>query len=95
MTIYELSKIISKETGEPVYKVNRILTSALKVIRAQIIKAQIIKLTGLLTMFIDVVPETKRFDVLTQGVITMPRRFVLRLIPSRILKKEINAKKTY
>lgn len=95
MNVQQLSKIISKETGEPVYKVVKILTATLKVIRAQIIKAQIIKLTGLLTMFIDVVPERPIFNVRKQEHIVLPRRFVLRLVPSRDLKKQINAKKTY
>jgi len=95
MNIYELSRIIAKETGEPAYKVEKILNASLRVIRVQILKAQIIRLKGLFTVFIDVLPESKRFNVAKQEHYIKPRYFSLKVIPSSILKKEIHAKKTY
>jgi uncharacterized protein (DUF2267 family) len=95
MNLEQLSKVISKETGEPVYKVERILRATIKTIRAQIIKAQIIKLKGLLTMYIDVIKEKNYYNVAERKHSVKPRRFVLRIVPSIGLKKEIDAKKTY
>jgi nucleoid DNA-binding protein len=38
MNASQLTKIIAKETGEPAYKVNKILSATIKVIRQQIKK---------------------------------------------------------
>lgn len=95
MNIDELSKIISKETGEPAYKIEKILGVSLRVIREQILKAQIIKLKNLLTIYIDVAQEKSIYDLSTNAMKDLPRRFVLKVTPSKKLKKEINAKKTY
>lgn len=95
MNIFELSKLVAEETGEPVYKTNKIICATVKIIRAQIIKAQIVKLTNLLTIFIDVLPERKYHNGFTREFKKNPRRFALKIIPSKKLKKEINAKKTY
>jgi nucleoid DNA-binding protein len=95
MNLEDLSKIVAKETGEPVYKIETILNTSIKVIRAQIIKAQVIKLKGLLTMFIDVIPERRIYNVAKNEYCLNPRRFALRIMPSVKLKKEIRAKKTY
>lgn len=95
MNIFELSKIVAKETGEPVYRVNKIICATVRIIRIQVIKAQIIKLTNLLTIFIDVAPERKYHNGFIGEFKKTPRRFVLKIIPSKKLKKEVNAKKTY
>lgn len=95
MNIHELSKMVSKETGEPEYKTTRIIASTLKIIRKEVIRGQIIKLANLLSIFVDVVPERNYFSIKNNRVEKTPRRFVLKIIPSKKLKKEINAKKTY
>jgi nucleoid DNA-binding protein len=95
MNASQLTKIIAKETGEPAYKVNKILSATIKVIRQQIIKAQIIKLKNLLTIFIDVAPERVYYNVYEKKNKKLPRRFVLKVEPSKRLKEEIDAKKTY
>jgi nucleoid DNA-binding protein len=95
MTIEDIAKKVSKETGEPAYKISIILKSTFEVIRAEILKAQIIKIRGLMSLFIDVLPEVKRYDLIAQEVKILPRRFTLKVVPSRRLKKEIDAKKTY
>lgn len=95
MNITQLSKLIAKETGEPAYKINEILNVTVKVIREQIIKAKIVKLKSLLTIFIDVAPAENYYNINTKSLQTLPRRFVLKIQPSKILKDEIKAKKTY
>jgi nucleoid DNA-binding protein len=95
MNIAELSKMVSKETGEPVYKVKPIIVSVFKIIRQQVIKAQIIKIKNLLTIFIDVAPERQFYNIHENVYQTLPRRFILKIIPSAKLKKQIDAKKTY
>ena len=95
MNVQDLAKEIAKETGEPVYKVSKILAMAVLVIRKQILKAQIIKLKRLVSLFIDVVPEKKYYNINEKKMDVLPRRFVLKMEVSRNLKKEIDAKKTY
>lgn len=95
MNIFELSKLVAKETGEPVYKINNIICATVRIIRKEILKAQIIKLTNLLTIFIDVLPERPYHNGFTREFKKKPRRFALKIIPSKKLKKEIDAKKTY
>lgn len=95
MNVFELSKLVAKETGEPAYKVNTIIRATVNIIRREVIRAQIVKLSGLLTIFIDVVPERNYFDVKKNSIQKTPRRFALKITPSKILKKLINEKKTY
>jgi len=95
MNINDLSKLVSERTGEPAYKTKKIIKCFITIIREQIIKAQIIKLRDLLTFFIDVAPEKNIYNVYTQKYETLPRRFLLKIIPSNILKKQISEKKTY
>lgn len=95
MNVSDLSKIVAKEMGEPAYKIEKILSVTLRVIRQQIIKAQVIKLKNLLTIFIDVAPERGFYNISTKEVDKLPRRFVLKVEPSKVLKDEIDAKRTY
>jgi nucleoid DNA-binding protein len=95
MNIFELSKIVAKETGEPVYKINKIICATIRIIRKEILKAQIVKLTNLLTIFVDVVPEKTYHNGFVGEFKKKPRRFALKIIPSKKLKKEVDAKKTY
>lgn len=95
MNVSDLAKLVSKESGEPAYKIEKILSITFTVIRQQIIKAQIIRLKNLLTVFIDVVPEKSFYNINSKKKEILPRRFVLKIVPSAILKKEIDAKKTY
>lgn len=95
MNIQELAKEIAKETGEPAYKVSKILASMVKVMRQQILKAQIIKLKNLLSIKIDVVKEKNFWNISLNKMDKLPRRFVLKVEASKKLKKEIDAKKTY
>lgn len=95
MNIQELAKEISKETGEPAYKVSKMLASMVNVIRQQILKSQIVKLKSLLSIFVDVAPERNYYNVHQNRIDKLPRRFVLKVEPSKNLKKEIDAKKTY
>lgn len=95
MNIFELSKLVAKETGEPAYRINKILCITVRIIRREILRAQIIKLTNLLTIFVDVVEERNYFHVKNNRVEKTPRRFILKIIPSKKLKKEVNAKRTY
>lgn len=95
MNILELSKMVSEETGVPEYKTTRIISATIKIIRREVIRGQIVKLLSLLSIFVDVVPERNYFSVKHNRVEKTPRRFVLKIIPSKKLKKEVNAKKTY
>ena len=95
MNVSDLSKIVAKEMGEPTYKIEKILSVTLRVIRQQIIKAQVVKLKNLLTIFIDVAPERGFYNINTKEVDKLPRRFVLKVEPSKILKEQIDAKRTY
>lgn len=95
MNVQDLAKEVAKETGEPIYKVSKILAAGVLVIRKQILKAQIIKLKRLASLFIDVVPEKKYYNINEKKMDILPRRFVLKMVVSRDLKKEIDAKKTY
>lgn len=95
MNIQEIAKIVSQETGQPYYKVMPIISATVSVIRKQILKSQIIKLATLLTIYADVSPARDYYDIGKDKKMTLPRRFVLKIIPSIGLKKEINAKKTY
>ena len=95
MNILELSQMVSKETGKSVKETQKTLAIAFKIIRKEILRAQIIKLQGLLTMFIDVIPERKRYDINSGETHIQPRKFVLKTFISKKLKEEINAKKTY
>jgi hypothetical protein len=49
----------------------------------------------LLTIFIDVAPERVYYNVYEKKNKKLPRRFVLKVEPSKRLKEEIDAKKTY
>lgn len=95
MNIFELSKLVAKETGEPVSITNKIICATVRIIRREILRAQIIKLTNLLTIFVDVLPERKYHNGFIGEYKKKPRRFALKIIPSKKLKKEIDAKKTY
>ena len=95
MNTKEIAKMVSEETGEPAYKVQVIMASMFRVTRKMIIKAQVIKIKNLITIYIDIAQERTVFDVSKKEYKKLPRRFVLKVIPSAILKKEIDAKKTY
>jgi nucleoid DNA-binding protein len=95
MNVQELAKLVSKETGEPTYRILKILNSAFSIIRKEILRAQIIKIKNLLTIFIDVVQEKNKYNINTNIIEKIPRRFVLKVKPSVLLKKQINEKKTY
>lgn len=95
MNLSDLSKIVAKETGEPAYKIHKILSVFIIVVRQQIIKAQIIKLKNLLTIFIDVAPEKSFYNINKKKIDKLPRRFILKVEPSKVLKEQIDAKKTY
>lgn len=87
--------MVSKEIGEPEYKTTKIISATIKIIRREVIRGQIVKLLSLLSIFVDVVPERNYYSVKHNRVERIPRRFVLKIIPSKKLKKEVNAKKTY
>jgi len=95
MNVKELAREVAKETGEPLYRTNKILLATFKIIRKEIVKAQIIKIKNLLTIFIDVAPEKSFYNVHEKQTAILPRRFVLKIIPSLKLKKLIDGKKTY
>lgn len=95
MNLTELATLVSKETGEPAYKVLRIISSTFKIIRNKILIGEIVKIKGIVTMYIDVVDKLRFYNVAKKNIDSKPRRFVLKIFPSIILKKQIDAKKTY
>jgi nucleoid DNA-binding protein len=95
MNIKNLSKIVAETTGEPAYKIEKILNASFKEIRKQIIKAQIVKIKNFLTIYIDVLPQRNIYSFKEKRVVELPRKFGLKIVPSQLLKKEIDAKRTY
>lgn len=95
MDVRELSKIVSEQVEMPEYKVRQVLLTAFKTIRVHLLKAEIIRIKNLLSMCIEIKQPREYYDVNKQAVTVKPRHFYLKVVPSKLLKKEIGEKKTY
>lgn len=94
MTLQNLSKEVSKETGKPYTEVYPIIVAFIKVIIKQIMLHQEIKLRGLLTMQTYIRSE-RNISSLDSKTLVKPRRYRLKIKVSTILNKMLDAKKVF
>lgn len=95
MDVRELSGIVAEKLDMPEYKVRKVITTTFKTIREYILKAQVIRIRNFMTFMIDIKQPTTYFSFIEKKTVTKPRHFYLKVLPSKLLKKEIGAKKTY
>lgn len=95
MDVRELSGIVAEKVGMPEYKVRKVITTTFKTMREYILKAQVIRIRNFMTFFIDIKQPLNYFSFTEKKIVTKPRHFYLKVLPSKILKEEISAKKTY
>jgi nucleoid DNA-binding protein len=95
MSLKELADEIAKETGMTRTESLRLLKIFINVIVKQILKGQLVKLQNLCTFYIDIAQEKSYFNPMNGATEIKGKRFVLRTKYSPLLKKKIDAKKTY
>lgn len=95
MNVKELSKTVAEELNMPEYKVRKVIIQTFRTLRTNILKAQVIRIRNFMTFYIDVKQPREYFSMKEGKMVVKPRHFVLKVLPSKLLKKEIGAKKTY
>lgn len=95
MNVKELSETVAEELNMPEYKVRKVIIQTFRTLRAYILKAQVIRIRNFMTFYIDIKQPQEYYSIKEKKMVVKPRHFVLRVLPSKLLKKEIGAKKTY
>lgn len=95
MNVKKLSETVAQELEMPEYKVRKVIIQTFKTLRSQILKAQVIRIRNFMTFFIDIKQPQEYYSLKERKMVVKPRHFALKVIPSKVLKKEIGAKKTY
>lgn len=93
MKTSEFSKKLAKRLGIPHQTAKVFLSVTIDEITKHILSGQIVKLRGFGSFYVDVLKETRRFNVATNKVEIVPKRFVLKSAYSEELIKKISAKK--
>ena len=95
MNVKELSETVAEELNMPEYKVRKVIIQTFRTLRAYILKAQVIRIRNFMTFYIDIKQPQEYYSIKEKKMVVKPRHFVLRVLLSKLLKKEIGAKKTY
>lgn len=95
MNIQEISKEVSERLELPEYKVRPIIVTTFKVMTENIVKGAAVKISGLGTFKIDVLPPKTVVVNFMKKRIQLPARFKLFFKISAKLKAKIDAKKAY
>lgn len=95
MNTQELAKKISQETDLNYTKSYELLKKIIEIIVREILRGQMVKLRGLMTLFVDIADQRTYHDAKAQQLKTKPKRFVLKVKISKQLRKEVDGKKAY